>query len=346
MTYQDILENARTCIGPHCKACPVCNGKACGSKMPGPGAKGVGDTAIRNYDAWKKIRINMDTISKNVQPDTSMDFFGHTVKYPFFAGPVGAVKLHYGDKLDDVAYNDILVSACADAGIAAFTGDGTNPAVMEAACAAIKAKDGFGVPTVKPWDVNTLKEKFALVKSSGCFAVAMDIDAAGLPFLQNLQPPAGSKTVDELAQVISASGKPFIVKGIMTVDAAKKAMQAGASGIVVSNHGGRVLDQCPATAEVLYEIAQAVGGKMKIFVDGGIRTGADVFKALCLGADGVLIARPYVTAVYGGGEEGVAVVTEKIGAELVDTMKMCGAGKLSDLSEKYLYKPSNPFIAW
>ena len=346
MTYQDILENARTCIGPHCKACPVCNGKACGSKMPGPGAKGVGDTAIRNYDAWKKIRINMDTISENVKPDTTLDFFGHTVKYPFFAGPVGAVKLHYGDKLDDVAYNDILVSACADAGIAAFTGDGTNPAVMEAACAAIKAKDGFGIPTVKPWDVNTLKEKFALVQSSGCFAVAMDIDAAGLPFLQNLQPPAGSKTVEELAQVISDAGKPFIVKGIMTVDAARKAMQAGAAGIVVSNHGGRVLDQCPATAEVLYEIAQAVGGQMKIFVDGGIRTGADVFKALCLGADGVLIARPYVTAVYGGGEEGVAVVTEKIGAELVDTMKMCGAGKLSDLSEKYLYRPSNPFMAW
>ena len=220
MTYQEILANARTCIGPYCKACPQCNGKACGAQMPGPGAKGVGDTAIRNYDAWKKIRINLDTISENVVPDTSMDFFGHTMKYPFFAGPVGAVKLHYGDKLDDVAYNDILVSACADAGIAAFTGDGTNPAVMEAACAAIKAKDGFGIPTVKPWDVNTLKVKFDLVRSSGCFAVAMDIDAAGLPFLQNLQPPAGSKTVEELAQVISAAGKPFIVKGIMTVEAA------------------------------------------------------------------------------------------------------------------------------
>ena len=313
--------------------------------MPGPGAKGVGDTAIRNYDAWKKIRINLDTISENVVPDTSMDFFGHTMKYPFFAGPVGAVKLHYGDKLDDVAYNDILVSACADAGIAAFTGDGTNPAVMEAACAAIKAKDGFGIPTVKPWDVNTLKVKFDLVRSSGCFAVAMDIDAAGLPFLQNLQPPAGSKTVEELAQVISAAGKPFIVKGIMTVEAAKKALAAGASGIVVSNHGGRVLDQCPATAEVLYEIAQAVGGEMKIFVDGGIRTGTDIFKALCLGADGVIIARPYVTAVYGGAEEGVAVYTEKLGAELIDTMKMCGAKSIADLNESFLYKPSNPFLS-
>ena len=158
MTYQDILTNARTCIGPYCKACPVCNGRACSNQVPGPGAKGVGDTAIRNYDAWKRIRINLDTIAENTTPDTSFDFFGHTMKYPFFAGPVGAVKLHYGDKLDDVAYNDILVSACADAGIAAFTGDGTNPAVMQAACHSIAAKGGFGIPTVKPWDVNTLRE--------------------------------------------------------------------------------------------------------------------------------------------------------------------------------------------
>ena len=84
---------------------------------------------------------------------------------------------------------------------------------------------------------------------------------------------------------------------------------------------------------------------MKIFADGGIRTGADIFKALCLGADGVLVARPYVTAVYGGGAEGVAVYTAKLGAELVDTMKMCGAPDLASLSEKYLFKPSNPFLA-
>lgn len=345
MTYKEILENARSCIGPFCKACPVCNGKACGSEMPGPGAKGVGDTAVRNYDAWKRIRVNLDTIAENAQPDTSMDFFGHRVAYPFFAGPVGAVRLHYGHKLDDVGYNDILVRACAESGIAAFTGDGVNPDVMKAACAAIAASGGFGVPTVKPWDVDTLKEKFALVKASGCFAVAMDIDAAGLPFLQNLQPPAGSKTVEELADIVKAAGKPLIVKGIMTVEAAKKAQEAGAAGIVVSNHGGRVLDQCAATAEVLYGIAQAVGGSMKIFVDGGIRTGVDIFKALCLGADGVLIARPYVTAVYGGAEEGVRVYTEKLGAELKDTMKMCGAARLADLSEKYLFRPSNPFLA-
>ena len=76
---------------------------------------------------------------------------------------------------------------------------------------------------------------------------------------------------------------------------------------------------------------------MKIFVDGGIRTGADVFKALAMGADAVLIARPYVTAVYGGGAEGVKFYTEKIGNELADTMMMCGANTLDDITRDMIY---------
>lgn len=344
MNYQELLANARTCIGPHCKACPVCNGRACGNTMPGPGAKGVGDVAIRNYDAWQKIRINMNTIAENKEPDTSFDFFGLKMKYPVFAGPVGAVNLHYGDKLDDIAYNDILVNACKDAGIAAFTGDGTNPKVMEAATKAIKGAGGAGIPTVKPWDVNTLAEKFALVKDSDSFAVAMDVDAAGLPFLQGLTPPAGSKTVDELKEVITKAGKPFIVKGVMTVKGALDAKAAGASAIVVSNHGGRVQDQTPSTAEVLEEIVDAVDHSMLVLVDGGIRSGVDVFKALALGADAVLIARPYVTAVYGGGAEGVQLYTEKIGKELKDTMKMCGVSSLKDISRANLFKPASSYL--
>ena len=83
---------------------------------------------------------------------------------------------------------------------------------------------------------------------------------------------------------------------------------------------------------MLPEIVAAVAGRAKVFVDGGIRTGGDVFKALALGADAVLIARPYVTAVYGGGAEGVACLTEKLGAELADTMQLCGAATLADIS--------------
>ena len=117
--------------------------------------------------------------------------------------------------------------------------------------------------------IETLASRLAEAKASGCFAVAMDVDAAGLPFLKNMTPPAGSKSVEELAEIVQLAERPFIVKGVMTVKGALKAKQAGAAAIVVSNHGGRVLDQCPATAEVLPAIPDAVGGKMTILVGGG-----------------------------------------------------------------------------
>ena len=332
MNYAECLELARGKMGNYCKACPECNGRACKNQMPGPGAKGIGDTAIRNYDKWKEIRVQMDTLVEKRPIDTSLSLFGKNFQYPFFAGPVGAVNMHYGDSLNDVSYNDILVSSCAEFGIAAFTGDGMDSNVMMAATEAIKKAGGLGIPTVKPWNVEMVREKMALVKDAGAFAAAMDIDAAGLPFLKNFNPPAGSKSVEELREIVEAAGVPFIVKGIMTVKGALKAKEAGAAAIVVSNHGGRVLDQCPATAEVLEEIAKAVDGSMKIFVDGGIRSGTDVFKALALGADAVIIARPFVTAVYGGGREGVEAYIQKIGSELADTMAMCGVSSLAEIT--------------
>lgn len=333
MTYQEVIEQAKTCIGTYCKACVECNGRACKNQIPGPGAKGVGDTAIRNYEKWKEIRVNMDTLCENGPVDTRLQLFGKDFAYPFFAGPVGAVSLHYGENYNDMTYNDVLVSACAEHGIAAFTGDGTNPEVMKAATSAIRQVNGSGIPTVKPWNLETIREKMELVHEAGAFAVAMDIDAAGLPFLKNMNPPAGGKSVEELGAIIKEAGLPFIVKGIMTVKGAKKAVEAGASAIVVSNHGGRVLDQCPATAEVLEQIADEVKGSVKILVDGGIRSGVDVFKALALGADGVLICRPFVTAVYGGGKDGVQALIQKIAAELEDTMAMCGARSLSEITK-------------
>ena len=332
MTYNEILAQARTCMGPYCKACPTCNGMACKNSIPGPGAKGSGTGAIRNYQKWQEICVNMDTICENKPIDTTARLFGREFVLPVFAGPVGALQMHYGEKYNDLQYNDILVSGCAAAGIAAFTGDGTNPAVIEATAEALKKSGGCGVPTVKPWNIDTIREKMTLVKQADPFAIAMDIDAAGLPFLKNMTPPAGSKTVAELKEIAAIAEKPFILKGIMTAAGAKKALEAGASGIVVSNHGDRVLDQCPATAEVLPEIVDAVGGKMTILVDGGIRTGMDVFKALALGADGVIICRPFVTMVYGDEANGIATYVAKLKAELEDAMAMCGAHTLADIN--------------
>ena len=332
MTYPEVLAAARECVGPYCKACPVCSGLACKNTVPGPGAKGLGTGAIRNYQKWQEICVNMDTICPNVPADTSVRLFGRDFALPVFAAPVGAVRLHYGDKHDDNSYNALLVPSCARAGIAAFTGDGTDPAVFAAAAGTIAAAGGVGIPTVKPWDRDTLFEKLDQAKAANPIAVAMDIDAAGLPFLQGRTPPAGSKTVEELREVAAYAERPFILKGIMTVRGAEKAAQAGAAAIVVSNHGGRVLDQCPATAEVLAEIVDAVGDRLTVLVDGGIRSGMDVFKALALGAKGVLIGRPFVTAVYGGEAEGAAIYVEKLRSELADTMAMCGVHSIGEIS--------------
>lgn len=125
---------------------------------------------------------------------------------------------------------------------------------------------------------------------------------------------------------------PFIVKGILSVKGALKAKEAGAAAIVVSNHGGRVLDDTPATADVLEEIVQAVGKDMTILVDGGIRSGQDIFKALALGADGVLIARPFVNMIYGAQEEGVKALVDQLEQELIDTMEMCGASTIQEIT--------------
>ena len=239
MDYNEVLAQARTCMGPYCKACPVCNGLGCRNTVPGPGAKGLGTGFIRNYQKWQELCLNMDTICENGPADSTFDFFGTKLVAPVMAAPVGAMKLHYGDKYDDLTYNDLLVSSCAKSGVLAFTGDGTNAAVMDGALAAISAAGGMGVPTVKPWDRDTVFAKLEQVRKADPVAIAMDIDAAGLPFLQNLTPPAGSKTVPELREIIDYAKKPFIIKGIMTVKGARKALEAGASGIVVSNHGGR-----------------------------------------------------------------------------------------------------------
>ena len=338
MNVNEIREKSRSVIGPYCKSCPVCNGKACSNKIPGPGSKGTGTVAIKNYEAWQKIEVKMDTLAENKEIDTTFEMFGKTFKYPIFAGPVGAVSQHYSDLYNDNTFNEIYVRACAKSGIAAFTGDGLNEEIMMHATHYIKENNGIGVPTIKPWDKETCFKKLELAKASKAFAIAMDVDAAGLPFLQGRIPPAGRKSVAELKEIIDYAKVPFIVKGIMSVEGAKKAVDAGAKAIVVSNHGGRVLDGTPATATVLEEIADQFKGQVKIIVDGGIRSGLDVFKAIALGADAVIIARPFVNMIYGNGEQGVEAYVQQLVQELENTMMMTGVSSLKEISKKNIYK--------
>lgn len=331
MTYNEILDAARSQVGPFCKACPVCNGKACGNSVPGPGCKYPGPTAERNFAKWQEIFVNLDTLCPTFAPDISFRLFGRDFTSPIFAAPLGSLKLHYGEKYDDFGYNSILIRAAYAYGSAALTGDGVDPEIMKHSVLTSHDTDGVVIPTVKPWNREAVFEKLDILNANHVFAAAMDIDGAGLPFLKKMNPNAGSKSVEEMAEIISYAKMPFIIKGIMTAKGAEKAVQAGAAGIVVSNHGGRVQGGVPSTAEVLPEIAEAVKGQTVIFVDGGIRSGVDVFRALALGADAVLIGRPIVPMIYGAGAEGYNVYMDKITSELKDTMTMCGAPTLKDI---------------
>ena len=337
--YKELAAAARGNMGPWCKACPVCDGRACGSHMPGPGSKGTGTVAARNFAAWQDVRVQMDTIHEAYDADTSVKLFGRRLSVPVMIGPLGDVRLHYGDKWEMEDYNSCILHAAADAGSLAWTGDGKIASIHESAVHDIRDLDGLGVTTIKPWNLETVMRKLELAFTARPVAIAMDIDAAGLPFLKGFQPPAGPKSVAELQQVADAChahDTPFVLKGMMGGRAARKAAEAGADAIVVSNHGGRVQDGVPATAEVLPAIEREVGGDLKVLVDGGIRSGLDVFRALALGADACLVCRPFAVVTYGAGAEGVKDYFAQLTRELRDTMEMCGARTVADIGPEML----------
>lgn len=341
MNYAELAAAARGNIGPYCKACPVCDGRGCKGTIPGPGAKGSGTVAIRNREAWGRTCVNMDTLHGYFEADTSADVLGRRLSLPVMIGPVGDVQRHYGEKYDTEGYNDCILRAADDAGTLAWTGDGLNPDIMTRSCEVISALDGAGVVTVKPWDQATLEHKLGQALAARPAAIAMDIDAAGLPFLKGQNPPAGAKSPQQVSEVVEMcheAGIPFVLKGVMTVRAAERAVATGVDAIVVSNHGGRVLDGVPATAEVLPFIAHAVGDDIQVLVDGGVRTGLDVFRALALGADAVLMCRPFVVAAFGGGEQGVSDYLTQLKAELSDTMEMCGAETCAGITYDMLWR--------
>lgn len=129
----------------------------------------------------------------------------------------------------------------------------------------------------------------------------------------------------------------FILKGIMTPDEAELAVTAGADAIVISNHGGRVLDHAPGSAEVLADIADRVQGRITILADGGIRTGGDVLKMLALGADAVMVGRPFSVAAVGGLQQGVETAIDTLMAELKQTMVLTGTRSASSVDRKILF---------
>jgi L-lactate dehydrogenase (cytochrome) len=143
-------------------------------------------------------------------------------------------------------------------------------------------------------------------------------------------------TWSDLKWIRDAWKGPIVLKGIHTAEDARRAVDEGANAIVVSNHGGRQLDGVRATLHVLPEVVAAVGTRTEVLMDGGIRRGSDVVKALCLGARAVLIGRAYAYALGAAGGEGVACAVDILRSDIVRTMKLLGCASVHELDRSYL----------
>jgi len=145
-------------------------------------------------------------------------------------------------------------------------------------------------------------------------------------------------TWSDVADLASECSIPVLVKGLITAEDAELALDHGAAGVVVSNHGGRQLDRCVATADALPEVVEAIDGRATVLVDGGIRRGIDVATALALGADAVLVGRPALWGLAAGGREGVAGVLGMLRDELELTLGLCGCASPGDLTRAHVQR--------
>lgn len=337
MNYDEVLKNAKQNLNGSCRVCKVCNGVACAGEVPGMGGKGTGAAFMENIKALNEYKLNLRTIHDVKEPDLEIEMFGHKMSLPIFAAPISGTTLNMGGKFTEEEYISWVIEGCLNAGIYPMVGDTAVDSFLITNLKQLKKNGGKGIPFIKPWENSNVIKKIKMVEESGAFAVGMDIDACGLITLALHGKPVMPKTIDDIKEIVDSTKLPFILKGIMTVDEAELAVKAGVSAIVVSNHGGRVLDHTPGVAEVLPKIAKAVKGKITILADGGIRSGVDILKMLALGADAVLIGRPFVTASFGGQVEGVKLYVEKLKSELKSAMILTGCKSVKYIDERILY---------
>ncbi len=337
---QEIRKTARDLMTGYCRVCPVCNGKACAGEVPGMGGLGTGQAFMTNVQALARHTFNMRLVHDIVEPDTCVTLLGLDLSMPVLAAPIGGVSFNMGGKRTEQEYISAVIDGCRDTGLLGCTGDGVPPFIHESGLAAIAAAQGHGIPFIKPWEEAELYEKLAKAKDCGATIIGMDIDAAGLVTLRKMGRPVSPKPMEKLREIIAKAGCKFIIKGVMTVEDANLAMQAGAEAVVVSNHGGRVLDHTPGTADVLPEIAAQLRGKISILVDGGVRTGADILKMCALGADAVMIGRPFSIAAMGGLTQGVTAYAETLRTELTQAMVMTGTASMKNVSSNVLHRPA------
>ena len=320
-------------------------------------ARGSGDgvTLAANRAAWLSMRLRPHVLRDVAHVDTSTEILGNRVQSPILVAPMAMQKF-----------------ACDEGELATARGAAAAGAVMIASMVATYSIEEIAdaAPDAQRWaqmymlrDRGRTRALAERARDAGYRAIVASVDGGSVPHghggvgerlvvpssfrFPNFAPPDApddpdvlrlvndfdaSVTFDDLALFGEWSGLPVVVKGVLRGDDAVGCADAGVAGVAVSNHGGRIVDGTMAAADALREVVDAVAGRTEVFVDGGIRTGADVVKALAVGARGVLVGRPVLWALTLAGADGVQQLLEGFRSEVVRVMAFCGATTLDELT--------------
>ncbi|MBW7571876.1 alpha-hydroxy acid oxidase [Caproiciproducens faecalis] len=265
-----------------------------------------------------------------VEAATEMKLFGGTFSTPVMVAALGGLNGVYPNSMVEIA------KGAAAANTVMWVGTGDE--------AELKAIIGTGAKTIKvvqPYkDTDLIYEKIHQAEKNGAFAVGMDIDyffGGEIGDSRVMSNILGPRTLNEIKKFVQATKLPFILKGVLSVQDAQKALDIGAGAIVVSNHGGSVLDYAVPPLKALPKIAKIIDKKIPIIVDSGITRGTDVFKALALGATGVLVGRTVVAGLACEGMEGVRKILEGTNEELRRTLSLTGCQNINDIEPSLIW---------
>ncbi|MFC7310749.1 alpha-hydroxy acid oxidase [Streptomyces monticola] len=321
------------------------------------GGAGTEATLRANRGAFGRWAIKPRPMSGVSGPDTGTEFLGLPLSAPVLTAPFGGDGLfHDGGQIAVARAN----AACGTASIVPEAGTFSYERVAEAAPAAAR------IAQLHPFEHFEVSAERARRAGYTTLCVTVDCSTAGfrvrnrtnrfspdLAYFAGNQDGVGTPQVAEmferllglstpswdwgrLAEATSRCALPWIAKGVLTADAAEQAIAAGAAALVVSNHGGRQLDPAPASLDALPEVAAAAAGRVPIALDSGVRTGSDIFTALALGADAVLIGRLAAYGLAAAGEEGVRRTIELLTEELRTVMMLAGTASVSDIDANCL----------
>ncbi len=322
-----------------CWVCKACDGTNCASGVPGMGGVGSMTTFQDNSRALAELKIVPRYIREPADPDCSIELFGRKFEHPILVAPMTGAETNLRGAVTELDFASILLQACRDNGSIAWVGDGASPEKYLTIMKALETVDGFGIPIFKPRaDTEALLKRFRAAEEVGVPAVGMDIDAVSFKTMELRKQSTTVRNYDALRILRDSTRLPFVLKGIMSAEDARLAVGAGVDALVVSNHGGRVLDDMPGTARVLPAIVEAVAGRVPVLVDGGIRSGRDAFKMLALGAHAVLVGRTAAIAAVGGEQSGLRFLLSSYREELKKAMSICGTERTNDINSEFIVR--------